>query len=165
MQEIFETIGFDWRMALLNLINFLIAFGILYYFLFDRIAEVIKKRQAKMNESVKNAEKIERELQEAQNNAAGIIADAKQEARDIIEEAHSQAEKLGEKMKAEANDEIESMIAKSKRQIERDKQKMYQDLREEISELIVASTEKITKQKAKGSSDKEIVDDLLEELS
>jgi F-type H+-transporting ATPase subunit b len=83
--EILGKIGFDWRMALFSLLNFLIIYYILKKFFFDMIVKSIDERQKKVKEGVENYEKAKTELGMAENNAKKIIDDAKKDANKLIE--------------------------------------------------------------------------------
>jgi F0F1-type ATP synthase membrane subunit b/b' len=68
--EILGKIGFDWQVALANLVNFLIIVFLLKKFAFKPIAKIIQDRQNKINEGLENAKKA---AEEAMKNAKSDI--------------------------------------------------------------------------------------------
>ena len=56
MEEILSKIGFDYRVALANLVNFLIVLWVLQKFAFPKIQIVLAERQAKIRKGLADAE-------------------------------------------------------------------------------------------------------------
>ena len=64
--DILGKIGFDWQVAVANLVNFLIIFFILKRYAFKPIANIIKERQDQVNEGLDNAKLAETNLMQAE---------------------------------------------------------------------------------------------------
>lgn len=128
MDEILSKIGFDYRVALANLVNFLIVLWVLHRFAFPKIQEVLSERQAKIHKGLKdakdaaqakiNAEKAaQRSLDNAHGEAHAIVAEGQIEAKKIVEQAHeaglkekagivASAQKVIDAEKLKATDEV-----------------------------------------------------------
>ncbi|MBU4369492.1 ATP synthase F0 subunit B, partial [Patescibacteria group bacterium] len=57
LQRILGNLGFDWRMALANLVNFLIIFFVLKKYAFKPIKEKLEEREKKIKTGLEDAEK------------------------------------------------------------------------------------------------------------
>ena len=82
--EILAKIGFDWQVALANLVNFLIIFFLLKKFLFGPIAKTLAERKKAISEGLQNAALATDALSEAKKEGDKIIAEAKAQANTII---------------------------------------------------------------------------------
>lgn len=163
--QILSTVGFDWKMAIFNLVNFFVVFLVLKKYLFGKLSDSIDSRQEDMDATAKKAEEIEQRLANATEESKGIISEAKNASKEIIKKSHENAEKLANKMKQDTEKDIERMFDKSRKQTEAEKQQMIKDLRKETGELIVTSVEKLIKKNLNTDEDKKIVDELLDSLN
>lgn len=157
-------IGFDYKQALFNLINFFILFLILKRFLFGPITKALNERHEKVKESVDNMQKAKTELQMAEKKAQDIVDGAKVEANKIVEQGHVDAQDVADSMKSKAKKEIELLVAQAKKNIEIDKREMQDALRKETVELVVVAVEKILGEKMDGKKDEKYIQEILSTL-
>ncbi len=145
--EILGKIGFDWQVALANLVNFVIIFFVLKKFAFKPINKIIEERQSKINKGLEDAEKAETELLMAKETGDKKISEAKTEANSIIGKAQEKGDSIISLTKDEALEMKSSIIAEGEKQIERKKEGMKTELETETANLIVDGIEKILKEK------------------
>ena len=88
---ILANLGFDWRVALANLANFLIIVWILKRFAFKPIEKAIKNREDKIRKGVEDAERAATEFQMAKQTCDKTIEEAKYEANKIIASSQGQS--------------------------------------------------------------------------
>ena len=105
--EILAKIGFDWQVALANLVNFLIIFYLLKRFLFGPVSNIIAVRKLAISEGMQNAALASDALGEAKKEGERIIAEARAEANAIV----SAIEKDGSLLKARRAEEAEKEAA------------------------------------------------------
>ena len=73
-------IGFDWRVALINFINFLIILWIFSKFIFPKILKVLKKRKEEIQKGIENTKKTEELLKKINEIKEKILSKAKEDA-------------------------------------------------------------------------------------
>lgn len=100
--EILQKIGFDWQVALANLINFLIILFLLKKFAFKPIGKIIKDRQDRIDDGLTKAQEADARLKEVDAMAVGIIKNAKNESVAIVEKAKQNAAILDDRIQKEA---------------------------------------------------------------
>lgn len=161
---ILGKVGFEWKMALFNLVNFLIVFALLKKFAFGPITKVIEERHQKVKDSVDNIQKAKTELQMAERRAQDMIDEAKAEANKVAEKAHEQGRAQIAKMKETAKGEIALLIDQAKRNIEIDKKEMKESLRAETVDLVMLVVEKVLSEKLDGKKDEAYIRDMLKAL-
>lgn len=154
-------IGFDWKMAAFNLVNFLVLFWILKKFFFQSVQDTISERQEKIQEGIENAKKAETELQMAERKAQEIVDEAKVEANKIRKSAKEEADEITENMKEEAKEEIEGLISRAKGNIAKEREKMREELKDETVALAMAATEKILNKQLNQEEDERFIKNIL----
>jgi F-type H+-transporting ATPase subunit b len=146
MVEILGKIGFDWQVALANLVNFVIIFFVLKKFAFKPIAKIIKERQDKINKGLEDAQKAETELMMAEETRKQKITEAKKEANVIIGEAQKKSDEIVSINKEEGLKIKSSIILEGEKQIQNKKESIKSELETETANLVVDGIEKILKE-------------------
>src|SRR5262245_9300308 len=91
MEAILTTFGVDWRLLLVNAINFGLLLGVLWYFLYTPVMNMLEERRRKVEEGVRTAEAAEVKLREVENSRKGVLAKAGAEADEIVAHARGAA--------------------------------------------------------------------------
>ncbi|PJE73963.1 MAG: ATP synthase F0 subunit B [Candidatus Terrybacteria bacterium CG10_big_fil_rev_8_21_14_0_10_41_10] len=144
--EILSKIGFDWKLALANLINFLIIFYLLKKFAFAPIGRIIRERKDKIDEGLENAARSEEILNASKKKSDEIIAGAKEEANKIIAKGYEQARQSIEHAALEAMKKQEEILLRAQKGIDRERISMEARVREEAAELVAGGVKKIIKE-------------------
>lgn len=162
--DILGKVGFDWRMALFNFINFLIIFFILKKFAFGPIMQAIEERQQKATATVENYQKAKTELQHAEKKAQELIDEAKVERNKVIQESVNEANAAAEAQKQKAVKEIEGHIAQAKATIATEKEAMKEALKKETAALVIEATRKIIGDELDAKKDASYAQDVLKSI-
>ncbi|MDQ6985733.1 MAG: F0F1 ATP synthase subunit B [Candidatus Dojkabacteria bacterium] len=164
IQEIFDKIGFDFKMAIFNMVNFLVFFFILHKFVFGKIAKIIEERNNKIETGLKDAEAAKQAKNHAEETALDIVREASEKANTIIAESKSSANKEVSEIKDKAQIEIKDMKDRAKKQLETEKQEVMGEIKEKTADLAIQATEKIIGEKINDKKDKEIINDYLNKI-
>src|SRR4029450_3013977 len=97
-----ETFGWNWKLFLSQVISFCIVAYLLQRFAYKPILAVLEERRRKIEEGQLNAEKIKKELAEAEKRYQEILAKANVDAQKMIDEARESAANLSERKQQEA---------------------------------------------------------------
>jgi F-type H+-transporting ATPase subunit b len=148
MEAIINAFGIDWRLIAIQLFNFALLMGALWYFLYTPILSVLEKRQKAIEQGVKDAE------------AAGErLASAERERGEIVKAAHTEAGEVALRAKEHADTKASEIVANAEAKSERilrDAEAAGQELKERLrkeSEADIARTallaaEKILKERS-----------------
>jgi len=136
--------GVSWSHLISQVILFLIVYFILSKFAFGPIVKMLEERRRRIEESQLNAEKIKRQLAEAEKRYQEILQTANTEAQQLIEETRKSGEALSQKQAQDAIREAEGIIAKAKASIEVERNLMVSEVRKEMVNLVVNTTAKVT---------------------
>ncbi len=129
---------------LAQLITFTVVLVILYKFAYGPILKMLEARREKIRQSLENAEKVEKELAEAEITRKNIIKEANEKANEIISQANETAQTQVEQKIQAAVQEAERIVAKAKDAGRLETEKMKQDARAEIGSLVVATAAQVT---------------------
>ncbi len=143
MHELLTQLGVDWKLLIAQIINFLVLLAVLYKFLYKPVISLMNKRSNHIEESLKKAEKIEKNLQETEARKEEILAQARTEAQDIFKKAKAQAEASQKETLKAAKEEISALATKAQQEIDAKKSLAIQEAKNDIADLVVASVKKI----------------------
>jgi len=144
LRETAETFGWNWKLFLSQVISFCIVAFLLQRFAYKPILAVLGERRRKIEEGQLNAEKIKKELAEAEKRYQEIIDKANADAQRMIDEARESAAHLSERKQQEAITAAEQIVAKAKEAATLEHERQMQALKRELGRLVVDTTAKVT---------------------
>jgi len=164
MGEVISTFHVDVRLLIAQAVNFAIVFVVLYYFGIRPLLKILTERSKKIADSLKNSEKIEKELAHTQKKREEIVKQAKQDAIAIIADMEAQGETRKKEILVKAKAEIEKIVSKTKDDLEIEKKIMLKHVKEEAAEMVVGAMEKILNKKMNSDSDEAFVKKTMQEI-
>lgn len=113
-----EQLGIEPKLLLAQIVNFLIIAFVLTKLLYKPILAMLEKRKKEIAEGLALTEKMRIAEEKSKEKEAKLLADARTEARTIIEEAEKEAEALKKSLAAEAQHEAAAIVEKGRRDVE-----------------------------------------------
>src|ERR1043165_5048578 len=144
LRETAETFGWNWKLFLSQVISFCIVAYLLQRFAYKPILAVLEERRRKIEEGQLNAEKIRKELAEAEKRYQEIVDKANVDAQRMIDEARQSAAHLSERKQQEAITAAEQIVTKAKEAAGLEHEQQMQALKRELGRLVIETTEKVT---------------------
>ncbi len=163
--EILSKLGFDWKLALMNLINVGIIFFLLKKYLFGVVSKKIEERREIIQRGVENATEAQTKLEMASVTAREIIDDAKKQANGIVAQAVKDSASLAESMRLKAVADVEALVTQAKQTIASEKGRMKEEIYRETADLVLLALQKVLGEQIDSKKDKKIVSDVLARLS
>jgi F-type H+-transporting ATPase subunit b len=142
-----QQFGLDAKYVVMQVISFLILFGVLYKFGIKPTIATMEERNAKIGAGLKHAEEMQAKLAATQQETAGLIRAAQLEAQKLIDEARKSAKEFGDKQQADAIARAADTLAKAQQAIDLEHKKMLDQARGEIARLVVKTTEQVLAKK------------------
>ena len=142
-----------------------IVFFLLWKFGFPIITDMVEKRSAHIDESLKLAREAEIRMQDLAREQQQLIDQSKLEQTRILQEATRTRAEIIAKAEQESADKAEQLLRKARTEIEAEKESALRDIRKEVAELSVGIAEKVIRKEL--SSDKaqmDYVDRLVDEI-
>ena len=144
LRDTAETFGWDWRLFLSQVLSFCIVAFLLRRFAYKPILAVLDERRRTIEQGQLNAEKIKKQLAEAEQRYAEILAKGNADAQRMIDEARASAAQVSERKQQEAVAAAEQIMAKAREAGAIEHDRAMQALKHELGRLVVDTTAKVT---------------------
>ena len=154
------TISF-WNIlwTVINLLVLVIAMKIVF---FKPIAKTIEKRQEEANEVIDKAVTREQEAETLAQEYQDKLDSVEEEKRQIIAEARKNADGTYQQIVSTAKDDAKNIRENAVVEAYNEKQKIIASAKKEIAEMVVDATTKVIGSKAGAAVDSELFDDFLD---
>lgn len=139
-------------------VNFLILYLVIAKFVVPPTQKYLHKRDAEIRHGLENAEKVKKQLSDAEKLKEEILAEARTEGQKLLEEMRTRANELSDKLHAEAKLSAQEEAKKIVAQSELDAEHRRQELNEEAVHLAGL----IAKKSLSGALDIELQHELLQ---
>ncbi len=124
-------------------IIFGIVFFILWKFGFPIITDMVEKRSAHIDESLKLAQEAEKRMQDLAREQAELIEKTRLEQNRILKEATQSRAAIIAKAEEEAAQRADKLLEKARTEIAAEKESALRDIRLEVARLSVGIAEKV----------------------
>jgi F-type H+-transporting ATPase subunit b len=146
----------------------LVVFGLSLYilgkFAFPRIQEALDKRQRAIEDAIDTADRTRREADQLLAEYRERLAEARQQADEIVARARKTGEHQESELIAEARRKREEMMEQTRREIEAETKRAIAEIRSEVADLTVLATEKVTRKTLTGADQRKLVEEAIAEL-
>jgi F-type H+-transporting ATPase subunit b len=164
-----EASGIDLLLPVTEeLIAGIIAFAIVFFFVWKFAVPAFNETLAKRQEAIKGqlaeAEQKNQEAESLLGDYRQQLAQSKEEANQIIEEARQTAEAVRQDTVAKAQTEAEEIVARARQEAEAEAARALESARSEVANLSVDLAEKVVGQSLDRERQLGLVNDYLTEL-
>ncbi|HYH54941.1 MAG TPA: F0F1 ATP synthase subunit B [Solirubrobacterales bacterium] len=147
-----------------TLLLFLITMWVLSKVAFPKIQEALDKRAKMVSESIDAAERQRREADEMLTEYRARLAEAREQADDIMARARKSAETAEAEAAAAGKEKREELVSAAKRDIEAETRRSLDQIRQEVADLTVLATERVTRKSLTAEDQKRLVEEALSEV-
>jgi len=158
-----EGIGINWPLLVAFVVNFVILFVLLSIVAYKPITKMLNERQAKIKESMEQADIIRQDTARSEEEIKTHLENARKEGQNVIAQATQIGERLKEEAKQGARQEAESLIDKARGEIQREREKSTEELRAEFADIAILAAEKVINETLDKKKHRKIIDDVLKE--
>lgn len=116
---------------------------LLYKVLFKPVSDVLSRRESFVENSLAQAAATKKEAENLLSEYQRMMANAKQDADNILAQASKQGEEIKRDMIAQAEQEALKIFQRARADIQKEKEKVLMDIRSEIANLTVFATSKL----------------------
>ena len=158
------NIGFDWRVALANLVNFLIIFYLLKRFVFSKVATTLADRKEKIDAGLDAATEAETAKVMALEEKKQTLATAQKEAQGIVQNARDEERRIIGEAGAKGAREAEGIIEQGRTRIAVEESAMRAGVENDAARAVVLGVEKILKEEITAKRSTDIIKEELAKL-
>jgi F-type H+-transporting ATPase subunit b len=143
-REIADTFGWNPWLFLSQVISFVIVALLLRRFAYKPILGVLEERRRQIEQGLLNAELIKKQLAEAEQRYAEILAKANADAQKMIDEARESGAHLAVRTEQEAIAAAEQIRVNAERASALEYERTMAAVKREIGRLVIDTTAKVT---------------------
>ena len=147
-----------------TLILFLFTMWVLSKLAFPKIQEALDRRAKTIAESLDTAERQRRESDELLAEYRARLAEAREQADDIMARARKSAETFEAEAAVAGKEKREDLVNAAKRDIEAETRRSLDQIRREVADLTVLATEKVTRKSLNAEDQRRLVEEALGEV-
>lgn len=158
MEINFSELGFA-------MINFLVLAFVLYKFGWKPVINMIDSRQARIDDSLDKADAARKEAEQMSAKLAEDIADARKQAKAIIDDAQAGAEAAKEEILAQARASADNMLAKATAEIAKEKAEAIASIKSEVADMVVSVAGRLLDENMSDQQHRALVDKYIAEVA
>ncbi len=147
MSELFAAFGIDWRLLIIQAVNFTLLLSVLTYFLYKPVLKIIDDRQKKIAEGVRTAELAQKKLEDAKSEGEQMVGDAAREAEGLVAGARTRAEERGAEIVKAAEARAQATLKDATARAEESQRAALKESQREIARAAMLAAEKILREK------------------
>ena len=148
----------DIGLLLWTIVTFLILLFILRWKAWGPLMDTLDIRAQQIEESLSKAEKVTADAEVQAEKNEKILQEARNEASQIIAEAKDAGENLKNKLSEEGQDKYDVLISTAKADIESAKDQALNDIKTMVVEIALEASEKIIKRNLNNEDNKSIIE-------
>lgn len=140
-----EQLGIEPKLLLAQIINFSIIIFVLTKLLYKPILSMLEKRKKEIEQGLLITQKMKVEEEKFVERKEKLLDETRREARQIIEEAKKHAKEAEKDIVTQAHQEANEIFAKGKEEVERLHEAARKNIQKEAIELAVAMTKRLVR--------------------
>jgi F-type H+-transporting ATPase subunit b len=156
-----EALGISPNLLITQILNFIILFILLRLLLYKPILNMLNSRKQKIQASLEYAERVKRDAADQQKEFDRKLEETRREMQAAVAATAQSGEKERETILAQARDDARKMIDQAKSQIEYERKQMLSDLREEVVRLSLLAAQRVVSQSLDDQAHRKLVSDFL----
>ncbi len=141
--DIFSNFGVTWPKFIAQVILFLLVYWVLNKYAFGPVLKMLTERRRRIEEGQHNAERIKKQLAEAELRYQEVLRKANEDATRLLEEARTSSDAISQKQLQQAIKDAEGIVAKAQDTIVQERNKMVSEVKKEMVDLVVKTTAKV----------------------
>ena len=149
---------------LAQMLNFFILVWILARFAYKPLVSMMQERKERIAKDLADAQAVRTEAEQFKADYAAQIANARQEAQQIVEKAVQQAEATTREQLAAAREQIEREKERARQDIVNERDRAMNNLRNEVISLSVAMATKVVAKDMDSETNTKLIEDAIAKL-
>ncbi len=156
-----QITGSDVRDLLIQLFATIILFIVIRFFLWKPITNILEKRREAMDSALEQAKNSNESAKLLEEELATEQANAKASVRDILAKAEKDGNMRRELIISEAKQEAKNRLENLELELEQEKNSMQKQIRQEIVDIAFTAAEKIVAKEIDQDKYMDVVDEIL----
>ena len=152
-----------------ELIMGIIAFSVLFFFMWKwvlpRVNALLEERREKIQGELERAEQTRSEADAELARYRDQLANAREEANRIIEEARKTGDQVRRDIQAKAEEEAQATVARAQEEIRVERDRVLQELRGQIGDIAVELAGRVVGRSLDKQTHEQLIDDYIDQVA
>ncbi len=165
MGAMVDSLGIQWQLLVVQLINFGIILILLGKFAYKPILNMLDERAAKIKEGLEQSEQAEQRAADIDVEAKEALSEARKEGQVLIAQAKEAADKRREDDMAQARKDADALIERARAEILLEKDRAIGELRKEFADIAIFAAGKVINEELDAEKHRKVIDEVLQASS
>lgn len=157
-------IEIDWVQVGIHVINVIVLYVVLRLLLYKPVMKFIKEREHKFADKVDELDGREKELDRRKDEYEKMMQEASNEAATIITNSNEMARDHAREILDNAKEHARDLVIRGKKEIDAEKVQARLDMKTEIADMAVQISEKILEREVSVEDNRKIIDEFFERV-
>lgn len=162
--KVTDFLTIDPTTIVLTLCNTLILFLILKHFLFEKVNKVMDDRKSDIEGSYQRADEAEQKANELAAEYTEKISNAKEESAEIVKAATYKAQLRSDEIIADAKTEAKGIIDNANAEIEREKKIAVNQIKDEITDIALSAASAVVEKEISGEDNERLIESFIDSV-
>ena len=146
-------------LAIWTTLTFLLLVFVLGKFAWKPILAMLSEREKVIQAALDDSKKARDEAELLMEKNRAILADAQNQANELLEKARRDAETRRAEMAEKARQEAETLLARSREEIERQQRAALKEIRGEVADLAIGAATRLVGQNMDAEQHRRLIDE------
>ena len=151
------TLIFQWG-------NLLILYLVIKKFLFGPIQNIIESREKEVQALYDAAEQAKNDAAAMKEEYSEHLANAKDEANEILKNANKKATVRGEEIIRDAQEKAAAIVARADVQIEMERKRAFEEVKQDISDIALLAASKVVERELSAEEHERLIGEFIENV-
>ena len=147
-----------------TIVTFLVVLVVLKATVWKPLLAALDEREQRIQDALRSAEKAREEARLTLIRQQDLLAQAEEQAREIIRHGREAAEKIHQEVVASARNEARNTMEQARNTIQSEKRAALAELRREVAELAVKAAGVIIEANLDNERNRKLVDDMIAQI-
>jgi F-type H+-transporting ATPase subunit b len=162
-ESLVGMLGIDWKMLVFQIVAFLVMLLLLSKFVYPWLIKSVDERQKKIEIGAKAAAEAQDKALEAEKRISKLMSEARIEANEIVAAAKAEATETLNETEEKSRQLADRIATSAQKQIDKDVLAAKNALRGEMVELVALATEKVAGKVVSNKVNNELITDAVKD--
>jgi F-type H+-transporting ATPase subunit b len=148
-----------------EIIAFVIVFVIVARYILPPLNKMLAERQAVIAAELKAADEAKADAAAADVDRRAALEHARQQAREILEQAQRTGDRLNEEARARGQSEYDRLVTSAEAEVRLARQRALEEAAQRLGELVVEVVERIIGREMDAAAHRDLIDEAVEALA
>ena len=147
-----------------TILNALILFLVIKHFLFDKVNAVLDSRKSEIENTYKEADAALVNAKQLETEYTDKLSAAKEESAEIVKNATKKAQLRSDEIIAEARGEARGILDKAEADIEKEKKRAVNQIKDEISDIAMSIASGVISKELDAKTHEQLIESFINEI-